>query len=248
MNERKTMKKLISVAAVLAAVGMVAGCFTSATAYTETKHADGSVTVSRVNVIGTGDKASEIAAEGLFADGTADDLGAGVKTASASQTSTGIDGTLAGLGTVLQGMAQFMAAAHVAGNGTQSASVAPEAGGAKSISAIVRGPSGVRSAVSGVGGATVAIIGNRETCAYCRTLWAGIDAAALSDAVCGAAVIDADATANPEEYQARRPSGAFAYPLIRVYGADGKLAGEFSGRGLTQAAIIAKVKTLTGCK
>ena len=245
------MKKLISVAAVLAAVGMVAGCFTSATAYTETKHADGSVTVSKVKVLGTGDKASQIASEGLFADGTAEDLGAGVKTASASQTSTGIDGTLAGLGTVLQGMAQFMAASHIAGiagNGTQSASVAPEAGGAKSISAIVRGPSGVRSAVSGVGGATVAIIGNRETCAYCRTLWAGLDAAALSDAVCGAAVIDADAAANPVEYQARRPSGAFAYPLIRVYGADGKLAGEFSGRGLTQAAIIAKVKTLTGCQ
>ena len=242
------MKKLISVAAMLAAVGMVAGCFTSATAYTETTHADGSVTVSKVKVIGTGDKASQIASEGLFADGTAEDLGAGVKTASASQTSTGIDGTLAGLGTVLQGMAQFMAASHIAGNGTQSASIAPEAGPAQSISAIVRGPSGVRSAVSGVGGATVAIIGNRETCAYCRTLWAGLDAAALSDAVCGASVIDADAAANPDEYQARRPSGAFAYPLIRVYGADGKLAGEFGGRGLSQAAIIAKVNTLIGCK
>ena len=250
MNERKTMKKLISVAAVLAACGMLAGCFTSATAYTETKHTDGSVTVSKVKVIGTGDKASQIASEGLFADGTAEDLGAGVKTASASQTSTGIDGTLAGLGTVMQGMAQFVAAAQgavITGNGTQSASVAPEAGGAKSISAIVRGPSGVRSAVSGVGGATVAIIGNRETCAYCRTLWAGIDAAALSDAVCGAAVIDADAAANPVEYQARRPSGPFAYPLIRVYGADGKLAGEFSGRGQTQATIAARVNTLIGC-
>ena len=242
------MKKMMMFAAVLAAVGMVAGCFTSATAYTETTHADGSVTVSKVKVIGTGDKASDIAAEGLFADGTQDDLGAGVKTASASQTSTGIDGTLAGLGTVLQGMAQFMAAAHVAGNGTQSASVASEAGGAQSISGIVRGPSGDRSAVSGVGGATVAIIGNRRTCAYCRTLWAGIDASALSDAVCGAAVIDADATANAAEYAKFKPDGPFSYPLIRVYGADGKLAGEFSGRGLTQAAIIAKVKTLTGCQ
>lgn len=244
------MKKLISVAAV-SACWMLAGCFTSATAYTETTHADGSVTMSKVKIIGTGDKASQIASEGLFADGTAEDLGAGVKSASASQTSTGIDGTLAGLGTVLQGMAQFMAASQgavIAGNGTQSASVAPEAGSAQSISAIVRGPSVDRSAVSGVGGATVAIIGNRETCAYCRTLWAGIDAAALSDAVCGAAVIDADATANPEAYQARRPSGAFAYPLIRVYGADGKLAGEFSGRGKTQETIAARVKTLIGCK
>lgn len=74
------MKKLMMFAACAAMTGMVAGCFTSATAYTETKHADGSVTVSRVNVIGTGDKASEIAAEGLFADGAADDLGAGVNT------------------------------------------------------------------------------------------------------------------------------------------------------------------------
>lgn len=115
-NERKMhMKKLIMFAAMLAAVGMVAGCFTSATAYTETKHADGSVTVSRVNVIGTGDKASEIAAEGLFADGAADDLGAGVKTASANQTSTGIDGTLKGVGDLLGGIAAVMRAYPAAG-------------------------------------------------------------------------------------------------------------------------------------
>lgn len=115
-NERKMhMKKLIMFAAMLAACGMVAGCFTSATAYTETKHADGSVTVSRVNVIGTGDKASEIAAEGLFADGAADDLGAGVKTASANQTSTGIDGTLKGVGDLLGGIAAVMRAYPAAG-------------------------------------------------------------------------------------------------------------------------------------
>jgi hypothetical protein len=245
------MKRVMMMVAAVSACGMLAGCFTSATAYTETTHADGSVTVSKVKVIGTGDKASQIASEGLFADGTAEDLGAGVKTASASQTSTGIDGTLAGLGTVLQGMAQFMAATYaagIAGNGTQSASVASEAGRAQSISEIVRGPSVDRSSVSGVGGATVAIIGNRKTCAYCRTLWAGLDAAALSDAVCGAAVIDADATANAAEYAKYKPDGPFAYPLIRVYGADGKLAGELSGRGLSQATIVAKVKTLIGCK
>ena len=246
------MKRVMMMVAAVSACGMLAGCFTSATAYTETTHADGSVTVSKVKVVGTGDKASEIAAEGLFADGTASDLGAGVRTASASQTSTGIDGTLAAAGNLFaQGVQAGMAAAHVAGiagNGTQSASVAPEAGGAQSISEIVRGPSGDRSAVSGVGGATVAIIGNRRTCAYCRTLWAGIDAAALSAAVCGAAVIDADTTANADEYAKYKPDGPFAYPLIRVYGADGKLAGEFSGRGLTQAAIIAKVQTLTGCQ
>ena len=104
------MKKMMMFAAMLAAVGMAAGCFTSATAYTETKHADGSVTVSKVKVIGTGDKASQVAADGLFADGTQEDLGAGVKTASANQKSTGIDGTLQGVGDLLGGIAAVMQA------------------------------------------------------------------------------------------------------------------------------------------
>ena len=107
------MKKMMMFAAMLAAVGMVAGCFTSATAYTETKHADGSVTVSRVNVIGTGDKASEIAAEGLFADGTQEDLGAGVKTASANQQSSGVKETLEGMGVLLGGLGSLMARPQV---------------------------------------------------------------------------------------------------------------------------------------
>ena len=109
------MKKLMMLASVAAVAGMVAGCFTSATAYTETKHADGSVTVSKVKVLGTGDKASEIAAEGLFADGTQEDLGAGVKTASANQKSTGIDGTLQGVGDLLGGIAAVMRAYPAAG-------------------------------------------------------------------------------------------------------------------------------------
>ena len=74
------------------------------------KNPDGTKTVSRVSVIGTGDKASQIAAEGLFADGAADDLGAGVKTANASQQSTGIDGTLKGVGDLLGGIAAVMQA------------------------------------------------------------------------------------------------------------------------------------------
>ena len=47
---------------------------------------------------------------GLFADGAADDLGAGVKTASANQKSTGIDGTLKGVGDLLGGIAAVMRA------------------------------------------------------------------------------------------------------------------------------------------
>ena len=105
------MKQIVMLATLLVTIGIgVTGCFTSATAYTEKTNPDGTKTVSRVNVIGTGDKASQIAAEGLFADGAADDLGAGVKTANASQQSTGIDGTLKGVGDLLGGIAAVMQA------------------------------------------------------------------------------------------------------------------------------------------
>ena len=120
------MKKLISVAAVLAAVGMLAGCFTSATAYTETTHADGSVTVSKVKVIGTGDKASQIASEGLFADGTAEDLGAGVRTASANQQSTGIAESFRAFGDMTGVIAQAIGVGIGIGRG----GLVAEAGGA----------------------------------------------------------------------------------------------------------------------
>ena len=127
------MKKLATMFMILAAVAFVSGCLTRATAYTKTTHKDGSVTESVVSVFGTGDKASEIAAEGLFADGTAEDLGAGVKNAKASQQSTGIDGTLTGLGTLMQGMATFMASAQGVKTATSAAtSVSPQATAAPS--------------------------------------------------------------------------------------------------------------------
>ena len=103
------MKKMMMFAALAAVVGMVAGCFTSATAFTKKTAPDGTVTESRVKIVGTGDKASQIAAEGLFADGASDDLGAGVKTASASQQSTGIRETLEGMGVLLTGIGSLVA-------------------------------------------------------------------------------------------------------------------------------------------
>ena len=120
------MKKLMMFAAVLAAGGMVAGCFTSATAYTEKTNPDGTKTVSRVKIVGTGDKASQIAAEGLFADGASDDLGAGVKTASASQQSTGIKETLEGMGSLLTGIGSLVAK-------TQGVPVPSAVAGAESV-------------------------------------------------------------------------------------------------------------------
>jgi len=68
----------------------------------------------------------------------------------------------------------------------------------------------------------------------------------LSAALCGANVIDADAQAAPDTYAKLRPQGAFSYPLVLVY-EGGQLKGQFSGRGLTQAALTEKVKGLTSC-
>ena len=104
------MKKLMMLAALVAVMGMMTGCVTRATAYTKT-FPDGSKE-SRVSIVGTGDKASEVAAEGLFADGTAEDLGAGVKNAKAAQQSTGIDGTINALTGLCANLAQLAAASQ----------------------------------------------------------------------------------------------------------------------------------------
>lgn len=129
------MKRIILLVAIFAAVGFVSGCFTSATATTKRTLADGTVTETRCTVIGTGDKVSQIAADGLFADGTDEDLGAGVRKASANQQSTGIDGTLTGLGTLMQGMATFMASAQGVKAATTAASPAAAAAAAPATAA-----------------------------------------------------------------------------------------------------------------
>jgi hypothetical protein len=240
------MKKLMMVTAALAACMMVAGCFTSATAYTQKNNPDGTVTVSKVKIIGTGDKASQVAAEGLFADGTEGDLGAGVANANASQQSTGIDGTFKGMGDMFQGMAALLAVmqtpAVAAPAAVSPAAVSParllDSAGAVSAT--------VPATISG-DGISVVVLGNRSTCGYCQALWGGLDVAALSAALCGANVIDADAQAAPDTYAKLRPQGAFSYPLVLVYEA-GQLKGQFSGRGLTQAALAGQVKALTSCE
>ena len=103
------MKKLMMLAAVAVSVSMIAGCMTRTLAQTKTTKPDGTVTESLVSVIGTGDKASEVASKGLFADGTPETLGAGVADAKASQQSTGIKETLEGMGVLLTGIGQLVA-------------------------------------------------------------------------------------------------------------------------------------------
>ena len=239
---------LIGMLMMLAAAACLSGCLTRATAYTKTTNKDGSITESRVSIVGTGDKASEVAAEGLFADGTAEDLGAGVKNAKAAQQSTGIDGSLNAMGLLCGNIAQLMAASQGAKIPTAAApvvSTAPEeTGDTATASATAVTASAPRSVICAEGGPTVAILGNRATCSRCRALWSALDANALAESLCSTSIIDADKTDNPSEYAARRPAEAFEYPLIRVYKPDGSLAGQFSGSGLTQAQLVDKVKAL----
>ena len=107
------MKQFMSIMAVLCILVFIAGCLTRASAYTKKTLPDGTVTESRSSVIGTGDKASEVAAEGLFADGTDSDLGAGFKNAKASQQSTGIDGSLNSLANLVNALARMKASGAV---------------------------------------------------------------------------------------------------------------------------------------
>lgn len=244
------MKKLFSLLALIAVTACVSGCLTSAKAYTKKTMPDGTVTESVVKIVGTGDKASEIAAEGLFADGADDSLGAGVKSAKASQESTGIQGTLAGMGTLLNGMAQFMAAsqrlpvAQVAVTDQSAKASAPpetlaitDADSAAPDQKDAQSVAGTNSAV------TVVILGDRASCSLCRSLWSYLDAAALSASLCGASVVDADRTDAPTEFGKYRPSSGFSYPLVRVY-ENGSFKGEFVARKMDQASITAKAKAL----
>ena len=245
------MKKMMMFAALAAVVGMTAGCFTSATAYTEKTNPDGTKTVSRVKIVGTGDKASQVAAEGLFADGAPDDLGAGVKKTSASQQSSGIKETLEGMGALLGGIGNLMARSQ--GVPVPAPTIAPDAPNAASAaSPPVKGeydtpvPTGTVSALPGTG-IGVVVLGDRATCGYCEAFWARMDAVDLAAAVCGAVIIDADKSDAPNLYRAFAPADGFDYPLVRVY-EGGQLKGEFVSRSDLPPAVFAKIKSLTSCK
>lgn len=245
------MKRTIQMFAMLGLMLAVSGCLTSITAETKKTAVDGSVTLAKVRVFGTGDKVAQSAAEGLFADGTDEDLGAGVKKASAKQESSGIEGSLKGMGDFMGGVAQFMLAVKelqdptptvkkpvVVDQDTESAEVDT------SSPPPTASETTPKSVVSAEGAPTVAILGNRVTCSLCRTLWSELNATTLSESLCGASVIDADKTANSAEYARLRPKGAFKYPLVMVFDSDDKLVGQFSGAGMTQAAMASKVQAL----
>lgn len=115
-------------------------------------------------------------------------------------------------------------------------------GFAARVTAGVAGES--RSVLTGAGAPVVAIVGSRATCAYCRRLWQGLDAGALSSDLCGATVIDADLGADAAAYAEHRPSGAFQYPLVRVIDGAGVEAGRFVARGMSQAALVSRMREM----
>jgi hypothetical protein len=245
------MKKLFTICALIAATACLSGCFTKAAAHAKkTTAPDGTLTLeSDISIIGTGDKASQVAAEGMFADGADDTLGAGVKNAKASQQSTGIKETFEGMGTFMGGLGQFMAASQGV---PKVAAIKPAADvegedAEPAVTATAAEPKATatpRSVITSEGAPILAILGNRATCPRCRALWQGLDSAALATALCGASVIDADKSENAAEYARIRPSGGFSYPLALVYAADGTLAGQFSAAGMSQAQLVDKVKAL----
>jgi hypothetical protein len=166
------MTTILAALSLAAATGALTGCLTSAKASTRRVAPDGTVTESRVSIIGTGDKTSQIAAEGLYADGAdGDDLGAGVRKASASQQSTGIKEALEGLGS-------FMREIRLASSDGQSAAVpaavsAPSAASAVlSVSAPAQDepPSYAYSAegYDGSPGADGSGVYGRPSCGRCR--------------------------------------------------------------------------------
>lgn len=235
------MKNLLFVGAACALLMCNSGCFTSATAFTKTTNPDGTIIQSKVSIIGTGDKASQIAAEGLFADGAPDDLGAGVKTANATQESTGIQGALAGIGVLMQGMAQVMGVYRDGSIDTAVPIVEGGTSGGSSAPAIGNTGKPPKTVVHGEGGATIAILGNRTTCSYCRALWAKIDTEVLAEQL-GMSVIDADANDAPTDYAKYRPKERFNYPLIVVLDANGVVVNSFVARNMSQEQIINKLK------
>ena len=157
------MKKIMMLTIIgCLAMSCIVGCLTRGSAYTKRTLPDGTVIESRASIIGIGDKASEVAAEGLFADGTEEDLGAGFKDAKASQQSTGIKETLEGIGSIIGPTAQL--AAKTQGVPVASPAVDTAPASAEASSEVVYSSEGYDGAPAAGG---VGVYG-KTSCARCR--------------------------------------------------------------------------------
>ena len=244
---------------VLVACLMSTGCGTvGARGYAERTGPDGVVTRAAYTAIGFGEK-SAMALEGLGIDGDAEAPGVFLQKGDTEQDTTKLMQSLIQLGAILGPIVQQRfatadqqqtGASSATSSGYQSFTQANTGNPLKdAIQNSVANPVVVKSADrsidGGEGSPTIVILGNRATCGYCKTLWNTVDFGAVSSDLCGASVVDADLTANPEVYKASRPKDtAFSYPLIMVYNEKKEFAGKFVARNMSQAAIIAKVKEL----
>jgi len=244
--KKKAIFETLIIGMTIAMTVYFTGCFTSAKAYTKSTTPDGVVTESYVSVTGTGDKTSQMAAEGMFADGTVEDLGAGLKNANASQQSTGIDGTMKGMVSMMSMFIQGMEAYQ-----GRVPSVKPQVKPpvdtrpGVAITRPIPQPKAPRSTVSGEGVPEIVIFGNRDTCGRCSRLWEDLDVLAMSEAACGASITDADATDNNAVYEARKPRGGFAYPYVAVY-VDGKLVDGYEAGNMSAEDIAERAKKTIG--
>ena len=251
---------------VLVACLMSTGCGTvGARGYAERTGPDGVVTRAAYTAIGFGEK-SAMALEGLGIDGDAEAPGVFLQKGDTEQDTTKLMQSLIQLGAILGPIVQqrFATAGQqqtgvstdsidensATSTGYQSFTQAStgnplKTGTQNSVANPVVVKSADGSIDGGEGSPTIVILGNRATCGYCKTLWGTVDFGAVSSDLCGASVVDADLTANPEVYKASRPKDtAFSYPLIMVYNEKKEFAGKFVARNMSQAAIIAKVKEL----
>ena len=245
----------VAMVLVLVVCLMSTGCGTvGARGYAERTGPDGVVTRAAYTAIGFGEK-SVMALEGLGVDGDAEAPGVFLQKGDTEQD-TKLMQSLIQLGAILGPIVQqryAIAGQQQTGVSTDSTSseyqsfTQASTGNPLKATAqnIVAAQSADGSIDGGEGSPTIVVLGNRAACSYCKTLWGTVDFGVVSSDLCGASVVDADLTANPEVYKASRPKDtAFSYPLIMVYNEKKEFAGKFVARNMSQAAIIAKVKEL----
>lgn len=239
--------KRYTVVGIIGAAGLaLTGCLTSVKSQWE-KDPDG-VIRARVSVLSSGTQ-SEALAKGFDAGPE----GSILEDASGKQDSTSAVEAFRDIAVAFAPMLNALAAGRTpSATPLAAAPYAPAATATASgydppvtvAPATVTGAPEATKTVAGTNGLiTVAILGDRSSCPLCRSLWSKLDAQALSSALCGAKVVDADRSSDSQAFDSYRPAGGFSYPLIRVF-ESGDFKGEFVARGMTQDAVAARIREL----
>lgn len=232
--------------ALVAVSGVTAGCYTKAVAFSRV-HPDG-VRECEMRVIGTGDKASQVAADGMFADGSLDDFGAGVRSTSASQQSSGVDGTINALGSLMSIMAQFMANGqqHRVGVGTPAASTMTDSS-TDSVSAPAQRTTSVvlsgKVAEAKAANKTLIVVAGNPACSYCTKFNEAVAASTLSTR---SDIIFVSESAPWAENSALDWTGGGNAPIVRItrWNADGSI---MCDQKLNRPSIAEIEAAITAC-